>query len=104
MINSQTETRKLDHAPSRFHDQVTFQVSLCEMGLLLYITETHVRTHAKLTQTSKEGLPSTKESPSGGNCECWKTIMMGSLLDYRTSKLFQRFQLCIFAPLKPANI
>lgn len=57
-----------------------FTFPICGTGLLLDITETNTRIHAKLTQTSKEGLPDTKEGPSGGNRECQKTIVTVSWL------------------------
>ena len=68
-------------------DQVTFQVShLQNTAYFLYIRHQQQNAQAKLTQTSKEGLPNTKENLSGGNCECWKTIIIVSLLDYRPPK------------------
>lgn len=69
-------------------------------GLSLHITETNRRTHAELTRTSKEGLPNSKENASGGNCECWKTSTIVSLLDDRPPKESMRFRLCMCSIIK----
>lgn len=54
---------------------------------LLYTSDTNDWMHKRSSlRHPLEGLPNTKETLSGGNCECWKTIIIVELVRSQATK------------------